>query len=385
MPGHVIGGPAGECFVVDTVRGEGQTHGEHVFGGLSGIDPTRLSILLKDGAGSAIDIESTAFIDTETTGLGYGVGTHVFMIGVGHREGEAFRVRQFFMRHPGEEPAMLASLGEYLSQFGTVISFNGRSFDWPLLESRFIYRRMRLQPAAPVHLDLLHAARRLWKLRLESCGLSSIEQSILGVGRTRDDVPGWLVPQLYFQYLRTGNANPLRGIFYHNLHDILSLAILTIHIDTLLADPWAGSITHAIDFYSLGKLYEATGDADQAAKCLRAALDDGLPKRTEMEALLRLAMVEKRRSDWEAAIQLFDRVATFRGLRRIACVELAKYYEHVAKEPREAMRYTMQALSLGDEPDYVSWQGTRPIDLMHRRRRLLHRMDYAPGAARAAR
>jgi hypothetical protein len=103
-----------------------------------------------------------------------------------------------------------------------------------------------------------------------------------------------------------------------------------------------------------------------------------------MEALLRLAMVEKRRGDWEAAIQLFDRVAAFRGLRRIACVELAKYYEHVAKEPREAMRYTMHALSLGDEPDYVSWQGTRPIDLMHRRRRLLRRMDYVPGAARPA-
>jgi uncharacterized protein len=381
----VIGGPAGECFVVDTVRGEGQAHGEHVFGGLSGIDPLRLSILLKDGSGSAIDIESTAFIDTETTGLGYGVGTHVFMIGVGHREGNAFRVRQFFMRHPGEEHAMLASLGEYLAQFGTVISFNGRAFDWPLLESRFIYRRMRLQPSAPVHLDLLFVARRLWKLRLESCGLSSIERSILGIGRTHDDVPGWLIPQLYFQYLRTGNANPLRGIFYHNLHDILSLAILTVHIDSLLADPWAGSIKHAIDFYSLGKLYEATGNADLAARCLRAALDEGLPRRTEMEALLRLAIVEKRRGDWDAARPLFDKVAAYRGLRRIACVELAKYYEHIVKEPERAMRYTMQALSLGDEPDYISWQGTRSIDLMHRRRRLLLRMGSDSAAIGTAR
>ena len=333
VPGRVIGGPAGDCFVVDTVRGEGQSHGDQQFGRLNEMNASRLSMLLKDGPEPPIDINSIAFIDTETTGLGYGVGTHVFMIGVGSREGNAFRVRQYFMRHPGEEPAMLASLGQYLSQFSTVISFNGRAFDWPLLESRFIYRRMRLQPASPVHLDLLFVARRLWKLRLESCGLTSIERMILGIGRTHDDVPGWLIPQLYFQYLRTGNANPLRSVFYHNLQDILSLAMLTVHIDGLLADPWSGSIEHAIDFFSLGKLYEVTGNPDLAVRCLRAALDEGLPPRTEMEATLRLAMLEKRRGAWDAARPLFDRVASYRGLRRIAFVELAKYYEHVATIP----------------------------------------------------
>jgi uncharacterized protein YprB with RNaseH-like and TPR domain len=383
VPGREIAGSEGPSFVVDSVRSAAQAHGRYTYQELWRVPTLRLPSPGPRPEPVDINLRSTAFIDTETTGLGYGVGTHVFMVGVGWLDGDAFVVRQFFLRHPGEETAMLAALAEHLAPFESVVSYNGRSFDWPLLENRFVMRRIHPAPLIN-HFDLLYLTRRLWKLRIDSCSMGSIENAILGFRRTQDDVDGWMIPQLYFQYLRTGNAKPLRRVFYHNLHDILSLAMLAAYADKILQDPWCGLVAHPLDYFSLGKLYAGMGEIDQGVTCLEHALQGGLPPRLESEALLRLALIEKRRQNWDGALPLFEQVVQRPGFQRIACVEMAKYHEHVARDHREAMSLTIRALRGPDYPPMPSWPGTTHMELHHRRRRLVRRLEGLEAAYEAA-
>jgi hypothetical protein len=379
LPGYELDGPSGRCFVVDSVRHASERHGRHAFGILGELGTVSLP-----GPGIQpelfpVDLRTAAFIDTETTGLGYGVGTQVFVIGVGHVDEDSFRIRQFFLRHPGEEEAMLSALARHLEPFSTVVSYNGRSFDWPLLENRFVLRRIRLSRPDPHHLDLLHLSRRLWKLRVDSCSLTSIEKTILGAGRAQDDVEGWMIPQIYFQYLRTGAAGPLRRVLYHNLQDILTLALLTAHVELVLRDPWSGLVEHPIDFLSLGRVCASVGEIDTAVSCLKRALAGDLPARLEAEAFLRLALIEKRRQNWPAALPLFERVVDRPGFQRIACVEMAKYHEHVARDHQQAMSLTVRALRGMDYQPATSWPGTTHMELLHRRRRLMRRLGMSTG------
>ncbi len=368
----------GPCLVVETTRGHEEEHGSHQFMALRGLRPFRIGGVLAGIGQDGPHLERVAYLDTETTGLGYGAGVQVFMVGIGSAEPDGFRVRQFVLRHPGEEPALLLALSEYLSGFDILVSYNGRAFDWPLLENRLILNRVPPLEAQPVHLDLLYLARRLWRARLESCGMSTVEQAILGVDRGSKDVPGYVIPSLYFQFVRTGSLGLLRRILHHNLYDILSLAVLTAHVERVLADPWGGTVSHAVDFYSLGRLYNALGEVDGAVACFETALSHDLPPSIRDEAVLRLAMIEKRRSNWQMALPLFESILDRSQFERIACVELAKYHEHVAREFGPAMQLTDRALRADGRLD--RWPGTDRMELLHRKRRLSGRVgNVTPG------
>jgi len=184
----------------------------------------QIARLLRDPAWCTFDFRRALFLDTETNGLSGGTGTFAFLVGVGFIEDDTFVVQQFFLRHPGEEPAMLTALVPLLERFDTFVTFNGKSFDIPLLETRFVLARRPLDLRRRPHFDLLHPARRIWRWRLTQCDLGTLERQVLGVRRAAEDVPGWLVPRYYNEYLRTGNAAPLRGVFYHNRQDIVALA-----------------------------------------------------------------------------------------------------------------------------------------------------------------
>jgi tetratricopeptide (TPR) repeat protein len=284
-------------------------------------------------------------------------------------------VRQFFLRDPGEEGEFLATLDAFLRRFSVLVTFNGKSFDWPLLENRFIgHRQFRRPPLVdPPHIDLLHPARRLWRRRLQSCALSSLESAILQVERTEEDVPGWMIPSLYFAYLRSGDATALRRVFYHNLYDILSLAILAIHLDHVLADPMAGAVRDAPDFVCLARQYDLAGDTDRAIACLEAALQHEPGPEDRREALTRLAAIHKRERRWDVALALWDRLleeGTEAAL--FALVERAKYYEHVERDYLEALDEVQRALQLAElaGPSVQVDIG----DLEHRRGRLLNRV-----------
>ena len=161
--------------------------------------------------GGPFDVTKCLFIDTETTGLSGGAGTVAFLVGAGYVDGDGFVVEQFLMREYADEPEMIDRLAGLMDQFDCVCTFNGKKFDMPLLEARFIMCRMRQRWREMDNLDLLHPARRAWKLRIGSCRLCRIEAEILGMPR-RDDLPGSEVPGRYFEYLKTGDEGLLEDI-----------------------------------------------------------------------------------------------------------------------------------------------------------------------------
>ncbi len=171
-----------------------------------------------------------AFLDTETTGLSGGTGTYAFLVGVARFEDEGLHLAQFFMRDPSEEPGLLAALEEFLAPCQALVTFNGKAFDAPLLLTRYLCHGWQPPFQGLAHVDLLHLARRLWRDRLPSRTLTMLEAHILGAGRSEEDIPGWLIPEMYFTYLQTGDPTPLKSVFYHNAMDVISLVALMEHM-----------------------------------------------------------------------------------------------------------------------------------------------------------
>ncbi|UJF35968.1 ribonuclease H-like domain-containing protein [Paenibacillus hexagrammi] len=187
-------------------------------------------------AEGGIRIEELLFFDTETTGLGVGAGNVPFLIGIGYYSAEQFVVEQLLIRNHAEEYAMLTYVQALMSRFSRLVSYNGRTFDWPLLKNRFIMNRIKIDDSHILQLDLLYPSRSLWRNTLPSCRLSKVEESRLDFERS-DDVPGSMAPTLYFQYLAEQDPNILQGVLTHNEHDILTLAALSIHFGKLLEVP----------------------------------------------------------------------------------------------------------------------------------------------------
>src|SRR5579864_9511656 len=235
VSGEVIETSFGSHFETERLYERHRRHGSVGIADLADL-PESLLAALSEGAIAQSRPTRWAFLDTETTGLAGGTGTYAFLIGVGSIDECGFRVRQFFMRDYGEEASLLASLAAYLARFDVLITYNGKAYDQPLLETR--YRMVRARPpfARMEHLDLLFGARRLWKLRLDSCRLVDLENQVLGVER-HGDLPGEMIPYYYFEYLRTRHAARLLPVFQHNATDILTLACLTGIVPYAFKDP----------------------------------------------------------------------------------------------------------------------------------------------------
>ncbi len=315
--------------------------------------------------------EDYLFFDTETTGLGGG-GTYAFLIGAGRFRGETFEVAQFFLREPGEEAAQLTALSEFAAGCGVWVSFNGRAFDGPLIKGRCTLNGVGNPLEGGLHLDLLHLARRLWRERLPSRTLLSLESQILGVTRTQEDVPGWVIPQLYLDYLRTGDARLLKSVFYHNHKDVLAMAALLNHLGDLLAAPLARPETPALDLAGIGGVYEKVGRPQEAAAVYREALALGLPEETRRRIRRKLSFLLKRAEAWEAALAWWQEAASEGEC--YACEELAKYYEHRARRLEEALHWTQAALEgLATAPpaQRLQWEPAfrRRLARLERRRR----------------
>lgn len=308
------------------------------------------------------------FLDTETTGLSGGVGTVAFQIGLGYFENGGFVVEQLLMRDYHQEPAMLREALARLKRFEALVSFNGRTFDVPLLKSRALLNRLDPSPLEMPHADLLYPARRLWKLRLGSCRLAHLEEALLGTSR-EDDLPGALVPQAYFQFIKDRNFEPLERVLRHNRQDILSLAQLFFFLCKAYGQP--EDISHSQDLLSLARFYEKKGLGAQAAKCYRLCARGA----TRPEAFEGLASQSKRLGKVEQALRLYSAMLS-RGDRPVQAAEaLAKLYEHHFKDLSKALHYTRQALLAVSEPG-LSPDPTiqkRRIALQYRYARLLRK------------
>jgi uncharacterized protein len=289
-----------------------------------------------------INPQNILFLDTETSGLAGGTGTFAFLIGLGYQIADGFRLVQLFLREPGQEPALLAALARIIEPFEAVVTFNGKSFDIPLLKTRHILNGIPSPFSEIDHLDMLPLARRIWRNRLPSRALGDLETAILDVARAQEEVPGWLVPQIYFDYLRSGDARPLAGVFYHNSMDILSLAGLFNYVANLLNDPLENDID-SLDMVAIARLYEELGYFESAVTYYEHSLSQGMPEPFFIQTLQRFALLYRRRGEWDAAVRLWEKAVEHEQVS--ACIELAKYYEHQKKDNSEAIRWTKSGLN----------------------------------------
>ena len=288
-----------------------------------------------------------AFLDTETTGLAGGSGTYAFLIGVGSIDESGFRLRQFFMREPAEEASLLYRLTEHLSGFDTLITYNGKIYDQPLLETRYRLARAKPPFAAMEHVDLLFGARRLWKLRFDSCRLVELENQILGVER-EGDLPGEMIPYVYFDYLRTREVWRIVPILHHNAIDILTLACLTAIVPWAFRDPENAPLAHGAEMVGLARWLLTAEQHDRALVLLRRAVDKGLRDELLFRTLWDIAKLEKRLGRSEGAVPVLTDLAACRNPFRVpALEELAKHYEHKERNYAMALEFTLTALAGG--------------------------------------
>jgi uncharacterized protein len=317
-------------------------HGDQSLLAARNAAPRALSLLARAGADLA-EGGRLLYLDTETTGLAGGTGTYAFLVGVGFFDGDHFEVRQLFMRDLDEEPALLTHLEEIFQRFDGFVTYNGSGFDLPLLETRFVLGRRRF-PGTVFHVDLLGPARRLWSDRLADCRLGTVEQHALRFTRD-DDMPGALIPTVYFEYLRRKRPDELPRVFEHNRHDILSLAALTGWVaDAVVRAPVPDFEPEALA--GLGRLLEPS-EPERSLACYRMALDSGLPTPFRERLLLRLAQGEKRRARWDEARALWEAAA--RGPRDFdprPWEEIAKVHEHRRRDLPAARRVVEEALEL---------------------------------------
>ena len=367
VPGGFRQTARGEAFVSEQTFGADYRHGAQSIQLTSPLDA--VAAWARDPRVRELGIEQFAFLDTETSGLSGGTGTYAFMVGVGRFEGETFRLAQFFLRDPAEEPAMLEALLDFLAPCRALVTFNGKAFDAPLLNTRYALHSIPTPLREFSHLDLLPLARRLWRDRLPSRALKYLEENILDAPRSTEEVPGYEIPWLYFDYLRSGDATPLKGVFYHNAMDVVAMAALLSHVAAMLHDPFDGRVQHGLDFIALGKLYEDLRQWDLAARLLEHGLTHDLTEADFGSALERLSHLQKRRGDLGEAVRLWEGAAAQGHI--YAHVELAKHYEHRVRDLDEATRWAKSALDLvkeSDLPAYVKkhWRE----ELAHRSERL---------------
>ena len=308
--------------------------------------PGELLQPISNGLISEVPPSKWCFLDTETTGLAGGSGTYAFLVGVGRITPEGFRVRQFFMRDFGEEASQLSALNEHLKQFQVLITYNGRTYDQPLLETRFRMLRQRPPFGSLEHLDLLFGARRLWNLRFDSCRLVDLENQILGVER-QGDLPGELIPYVYFEYLRTQEIFRLLPIFHHNAMDILTLACLTAIVPRAFQSPEQAQFAHGAEMVGLARWWRQAEQHETALTLFRQALDRPLPDDLLFRTMWDIAALEKKLGRQHAALPvLTDLAASPNPWRAAAFIELAKYYEHRERNYSMAAEMTRNALAL---------------------------------------
>lgn len=341
--GREVRTAAGRHWEMDRVWAAHELHGNADIGALSELPDALLEILDPDTAAVA-PCGRWAFLDTETTGLAGGTGTMAFLTGIGWISPRGFELRQYFLRDHGEEPSALTAMSEFLGQFDVLITYNGKAFDQPLLESRYVLARIRPPFARLKHIDLLFSARRLWRLALDSCRLKELEARILGVER-KGDPDGALIPNLYFEWLRRRDAAPLEPVFEHNAIDILSLACLTAVVPLAFQDP--GRLKNGAEMVGLARWLRNEGRLEEAAALMRAALRRSLPEPLVFETLWQAAELERKLGRHDAALSLWSELSTVRNAWQAQAFErLAIHFEHREKNIAMALEMTRAALAI---------------------------------------
>jgi uncharacterized protein YprB with RNaseH-like and TPR domain len=307
------------------------------------LDAVALRLLAPEAPEGICDPQQWLFLDTETTGVVGGTGTYPFLIGIAWWDAGGLEVEQFFMREHSEEHSVLVALAERMAERRVLVTFNGKSFDWPLLETRYhMTRRIRV-PSPRAHLDFLHPARNLWRLRLGSARLPELEKHALGWNRGAD-VMSELIPQIYFDYLRGGSPDPLVPIFHHNQMDLRGLAGLASRVMAVLGDPELHG-RDGLELFGVSRICERRGQSARARALYERSIAADLTPETERAAQRFLARLAKREGDHALACHLWEKMLgdSREGLE--AYEQLAIHYERRAREPYRAVELARKALA----------------------------------------
>jgi len=312
--------------------------------------------------------EKILYLDTETTGLA-GAGTVAFEVGLGWLAADGFHVRQLVMRDYPEEKFLLEEIIRVAEGFDVICTFNGKTFDLPLLRNRFIMNRIRTDVLDKPHIDLLHIARRVWKLRLRKCNMTNLEEALLGIPRV-DDLPGAMVPERFFSYLKTGDFHLLDDVLEHNEQDIVSLQNLLCHMCCMYENP--EQLRFDEDVYSMGVALDRFRHTEEARRCYRLA-----GGAMHAQGQQRLAASYRKSGERQEAAAVWQEMIRLREGGVTPYIELAKHYEHQEKDIPAALDMVRRAISMMSEPtlfDEASVQDTRNA-LQYRYDRLKRKLE----------
>jgi hypothetical protein len=346
------------------------------------IPAAALRALSPDFAGMAsLPLHRIAFLDTETTGLAGGSGTLAFLIAIGWWDEQGFQLEQYLVEDFVHEPDQLARVAETLCRFDALCTYNGRTFDIPLLRSRMVMGRRHCAGLSLPHLDLLGFSRRLWRGTLPNCSLKTVEREALGIDRG-EDIDGAQVPALFFEAARSGSIRCLAPVLAHNAQDVATLAALLPWLAQVAGDPLGNDrVKRSGEWAGIARWLESVKNFDMAATAWERSIEthDGLDRGEEERLLLRLARANKRGKRWEEAVATWQQFLR-RPLHRSAeaWVELAKYHEHVARDPAAALAIVERALRQAQlDEDLAGLSGSGKLDVI-----AALRHDFAQRSAR---
>ena len=330
----------GDVFIARKHYSWNHEHGKGKPAWLKNISGDWLSRLGKFAERREIDLKKTVFIDTETTGLAGGSGTLAFLIGIGFIDDNGFTIQQYFADAFKCEEGMLDLVADFVNPYTTVVTFNGKTYDLPLLSSRYILKRSRSPFDDLKHIDLLHIARQIWGYQLGDCRLQTIEKEVLGFYRS-DDLPGHEVPQAYFKFLRGEGADPLYRVFEHNAHDILTLGVvLPLIWELTRPESRAGEAQ-----LSRGRILMRHGESEAARLVLETFVAGSDNLQLRQLGQLELGRFYKKAAKWKLASQHWKIMLKEQAVFFLEpYVELAKFYEHREKYWDKAQYYAAVGL-----------------------------------------
>ena len=341
-PGEVYSNALGSHYVMRAVFADHYFHGKVHLNRLSSSDLAGLMKLMKE-EGTVPHRDRIVFLDTETTGVQGGTGICPFLVGVGYFAGHDFHMVQYFIRDFDEEPSMLLALGEQLQQFDLVVTYNGAAFDIPLLETRFTLSRLDSPFPAMSHFDLLFTARRLWRNGHGSCRLVALERELLSFLRG-PDIPGAMIPRAYFDYLQRRFTPALESVFTHNVHDVVSLAALTVHAcDRVTFDPAA--LDDPLDLYSLGRVLDGSADWKRSVRLYEMALAGGVAEPVRKKVLENLVIAYRRAGEHDRSHEICMTLMGYSEFSMTGYEGAAIYYERIARDFEAAVRVLAEGLS----------------------------------------
>lgn len=327
-----------------------------------------LQFLSMDRSLDEFSLRDAVFLDIETTGTAGGTGTYAFLVGLGFVESGYFQVRQFFLHDLSQEPAFLTALAEYCARFRHIITYNGKCFDAQILRNRYLMHRREDPLADKQHIDMLFIARRLWKKRMRECDLMNLERNILQFYRS-DDIPGYLIPSAYTDYLRFARSNLIQKVLHHNQWDIVSLAVLTARACLLRSEP---ETLAPEEHLSLARLYERHRDYSRAVHHYMQSMSLAGPSAAAFVALARNL---RRVRDFERMRWLVQQ-AQQSSLDSEICLRLSILCEHDLREPEAALQFVEAQISRWERFRGLSNRNRREMEAwQHRRDRLLRKIS----------